>query len=136
MKRFTPYLVAAMALAIGALSVDAMAASDKEKQQVFQATETYTTNGTVTRVNEDDVEISRDNMPSAEFTIVEEQTEVMVDGSKASHKDLKPGMQVRTQFQVAGDEIIATRIEAMSEQPGAMPGEQPGSESPESYPYP
>lgn len=112
MKRLYPFLIAVFALALWAPTSPARALSDKEKDQIFQASETYTATGTVVEVDDDELEIRRPNLPDAEFEIVENRTEILIDGSRASYRDLERGMQVRVTFQLAEDDPIATRIEA------------------------
>src|SRR5690606_31515635 len=104
--------LAASLVALWALPTFAL--SDQEKKQVFQSQQTYTVQGSIAEVDDDDLKINREGMPQAEFDMDKERTKITLNGAPANAEQLKPGMQVRTHFQIAGDSIIATSVEAMT----------------------
>ena len=125
MKRLSLFLAASL---VALWAVPSFALSDQEKKQVFQSQETYTAQGSIAEVNKDDLKLNREGMPQAEFDMDKERTKITVNGAPASAEQLKPGMQVRTHFQIAGDSIVATSVEAMTSA-GSQPSQQmPGSQ--------
>lgn len=119
-----PLLAAAVTLGLAAPTLG-IAASKSEQAQVFQSAESFTVQGTVLKAESDELEVNRQaqRLPPIELDLIAQRTQITVDGELATPQDLLPGMEVRAEFQIAGDDIIATKVEATSS--GGQQGSQP-----------
>lgn len=111
--RRSGWLAAVVAMVLAAPLVG-QAASQNEVSQIFQADEYFSVEGTVRKAESDELELSRQNLPPLDLDVVAQQTQITVDGQPATAQQLEPGMEVRAEFQIAGDDIIATKVEAKS----------------------
>ncbi len=104
-----------------------MGPSAEDQNKVFQAKkEAMDVKGKVKSVEANKITLDRSdkNLPEAHLMIVTGQTQVKLDGKQANITDLQPGAEVRAKFQLAGEEAIATEIDAKP-----MKGEKTGSGS-------
>ncbi|AKU92883.1 hypothetical protein [Vulgatibacter incomptus] len=118
MKRTLVSLFALLVMPAAAMAAGSYSSSDSSgsstKQQVFGSSTSYEMRGKITKVKGEDVYISRANLPNAQVEAVANQTQVTLDGKEVPMTDLKPGMDVRTSFQIAGNDIVAKEIHASS----------------------
>jgi hypothetical protein len=128
-----PLLAAAVTLGLAAPTLG-IAASKSEQAQVFQSAESFTVQGTVLKAESDELEVNRQaqSLPPIELDLIAQRTQITVDGELATPQDLLPGMEVRAEFQIAGDDIIATKVEATSS--GGQQGSQPGGQRQQQLP--
>lgn len=60
------------------------------------------------------VTIERKGLPAASLDL-RDNTTIMLDGKKAAMNQLLEGQKVRAKFQIEGEEVVALRLEAMSD---------------------
>jgi len=126
-------LALATTLALALALPFAAGADESNQQQAFQNPgQAYEMTGTISKAESDEVTLTRQGLPNAELEIVSKKTKVTMNGRDVSSDELKPGMEVRAQFQVVGSDVVATQIQATpqpgSTQPGSEMGSQPGSQ--------
>ncbi len=85
----------------------------KKWEQAFNTENSFTLEGKVKSVKDNELVIERENLPDVELS-VRDQTKVEQDGEQKNVKALREGDQVRAQFQVVDDEPVAVQISAQS----------------------
>lgn len=110
----------------------AYAADDKD--QVFRSgsAQAFEMTGTISKAENNKITVTRPGLPNANLEVVDKKTTVIINGRASAPDQLRPGMEVRASFQVAGDEIVAKEIEAgpPAQKSGAQ-GQQPQEQQPQ-----
>ncbi len=89
----------------------------------YQSKQSYAVEGTVVDVESDELTLMREGgLPKIELEVSKAHTKITLDGKTASVMDLRPGTQVRGQFQIHGDDIVALSLDGKSAAAGTNGG--------------
>lgn len=107
------FCVSAVAFAQAGQATSGGRSGTMEQQGLFKERDAFDIQGTVQKVDDDDLTLAREGLPAVELD-VHPRTVVTLDGNPSRVEQLPQGAQVRAKFQLRDDDIIAVRIEATS----------------------
>jgi Cu/Ag efflux protein CusF len=95
----------------------------------FKNKSNFKVNGTVSSVDTTNhqITVQRSGMPPAELRIAND-TDIKVNGKQASLSQLKPGDEVRAEFNLAENQPIAVSVDAKAKGAGGKAGGSQGSQ--------
>lgn len=106
----------------------AQAGAAEAKHPVFSGKSNYDVEGKVQKVSASSITVQREELPPATLH-VSKNTQVELDGEKASIQQLKPGQEVKASFNLRGNspEAVEIKAEKSAQQQGTGQGAQPPS---------
>jgi len=89
-------------------------ADPPDNPDFYNGKDAFEVQGTVAEVDDDDITLRREGLPRIEMEVSKSHTKITLNGKEAKLRDLTPGTEVRANFQIDGDDIVAVKIDAKS----------------------